>query len=30
MKIATSLHIPMSWQKQAGTWKLLTRAATKL
>ena len=29
-KSATNLHILMNWQKQAGTWKLLTRAATKL
>ena len=27
---STNLHILMNWQKQAGTWKLLTRAATKL
>ena len=29
-KSSTNLHILMNWQKQAGTWKLLTRAATKL
>jgi len=29
-KNSTNLHILMNWQKQAGTWKLLTRAATKL
>ena len=27
---STNLHILMNWQKQAGNWKLLTRAATKL
>ena len=27
---STNLHILMNWQKQAGTWKLLTRASTKL
>jgi ketosteroid isomerase-like protein len=29
-KSATNLHILMNWQKQAGDWKLLTRASTKL
>ena len=29
-KSSTDLHILMNWQKQAGTWKLLTRASTKL
>jgi ketosteroid isomerase-like protein len=29
-KSATNLHILMNWQKQAGEWKLLTRASTKL
>ena len=29
-KSSTNLHILMNWQKQAGTWKLLTRASTKL
>ena len=29
-KNSTNLHILMNWQKQGGTWKLLTRAATKL
>ena len=29
-KSATNLHILMNWQKQAGDWKLLSRAATKL
>jgi ketosteroid isomerase-like protein len=29
-KSATNLHILMNWQKQAGEWKLLSRAATKL
>ena len=28
-KSSTNLHILMNWQKQAGTWKLLTRASTK-
>jgi ketosteroid isomerase-like protein len=27
---STNLHILMNWQKQGGTWKLLTRASTKL
>jgi len=27
---STNLHILMNWQKQAGTWKLLSRASTKL
>ena len=27
---STNLHILMNWQRQGGTWKLLTRAATKL
>jgi ketosteroid isomerase-like protein len=29
-KSSTNLHILMNWQKQAGTWKLLTRASTKI
>ena len=29
-KIFNNLHILMTWQKQAGTWKLLTRASTQL
>jgi ketosteroid isomerase-like protein len=29
-KSSTNLHILMNWQKQAGDWKLLTRASTKL
>jgi ketosteroid isomerase-like protein len=29
-KSSTNLHILMNWQKQGGTWKLLTRASTKL
>lgn len=29
-KSATNLHILMNWQRQAGEWKLLSRAATKL
>ena len=29
-KSSTNLHILMNWQKQSGTWKLLTRASTKL
>ena len=29
-KSSTSLHILMIWQKQAGDWKLLARASTKL
>ena len=29
-KIPTNLHILMVWQKQAGEWKLLARASTKL
>jgi ketosteroid isomerase-like protein len=29
-KSATNLHILMSWQKQGGDWKLLSRGATKL
>jgi ketosteroid isomerase-like protein len=29
-KSSTNLHILMNWQKQAGTWKLLSRASTKL
>ena len=29
-KSSTNLHILMNWQKQGGTWKLLSRAATKL
>jgi ketosteroid isomerase-like protein len=29
-KSSTSLHILMIWQKQAGEWKLLARASTKL
>ena len=29
-KNSTNLHILMNWQRQGGTWKLLTRAATKL
>jgi len=29
-KSATNLHILMNWQKQAGDWKLLSRASTKL
>ena len=29
-KSATNLHILMIWQKQAGDWKLLARASTKL
>src|SRR5574340_1253042 len=28
-KSATNLHILMNWQKQAGDWKLLSRASTK-
>ena len=27
---STNLHILMTWQKQAGQWKLLNRASTKL
>jgi ketosteroid isomerase-like protein len=27
---STNLHILMTWQKQAGEWKLLDRASTKL
>ena len=27
---STNLHILMNWQKQGGTWRLLTRASTKL
>jgi ketosteroid isomerase-like protein len=29
-KNSTNLHILMNWQQQAGEWKLLSRAATKL
>jgi len=29
-KSSTNLHILMNWQKQAGDWKLLSRASTKL
>jgi ketosteroid isomerase-like protein len=29
-KSSTNLHILMNWQKQAGEWKLLSRASTKL
>ena len=29
-KSSTNLHILMNWQKQGGTWKLLTRGSTKL
>jgi ketosteroid isomerase-like protein len=29
-KSSTNLHILMIWQKQAGEWKLLARASTKL
>jgi ketosteroid isomerase-like protein len=29
-KSSTNLHILMNWQKQGGTWKLLSRASTKL
>lgn len=29
-KSNTDLHILMNWQKQAGDWKLLSRASTKL
>jgi ketosteroid isomerase-like protein len=29
-KSATNLHILMTWQKQSGEWKLLSRGATKL
>ena len=29
-KSSTNLHILMNWQKQGGTWKLLTRASTRL
>ena len=29
-KNSTNLHILMNWQRQGGTWKLLTRAATRL
>lgn len=29
-KSKTSLHVLMVWQKQAGEWKLLARASTKL
>jgi ketosteroid isomerase-like protein len=29
-KSSTNLHILMIWQKQAGNWKLLARASTKL
>ena len=29
-KSSTNLHILMNWQKQGGSWKLLTRASTKL
>ena len=29
-KSSTNLHILMNWQKQAGTWNLLSRASTKL
>ena len=29
-KASTNLHILMNWQKQAGDWKLLSRASTKL
>ena len=27
---STNLHVLMNWQKQGGSWKLLTRSATKL
>lgn len=30
VKSSTNLHILMVWQKQAGDWKLLARASTKL
>ena len=29
-KSTTDLHILMMWQKQAGAWKLLSRASTKI
>jgi ketosteroid isomerase-like protein len=29
-KSSTNLHILMIWQKQAGEWKLLARASTKM
>jgi ketosteroid isomerase-like protein len=29
-KSSTNLHILMIWQKQAGDWKLLARASTKI
>jgi len=29
-KSSTNLHILMNWRKQAGEWKLLSRASTKL
>ena len=29
-KSSTNLHILMNWQKQGGSWKLLSRASTKL
>jgi len=29
-KSSTNLHILMIWQKQAGEWKLLARASTKI
>jgi ketosteroid isomerase-like protein len=29
-KSATNLHILMTWQKQDGAWKLLSRGSTKL
>jgi ketosteroid isomerase-like protein len=29
-KSSTNLHILMLWQKQAGEWKLLARASTKM
>jgi len=29
-KSSTNLHILMNWQKQAGEWKLLSRASTKI
>jgi len=29
-KSSTNLHILMTWQRQAGTWKLLSRGSTKL
>jgi ketosteroid isomerase-like protein len=29
-KSSTNLHILMTWQKQAGDWKLLSRGSTKL